>query len=158
MPAVALHHRVAGPPGARAVVLAHSIGTALEAWDAVAAVLVAAGLRVVRADLRGHGASPVPPGPYALAERAAVARAEGPGALADVVLPRALARIAAPTLVIAGADDPATPPAGHGALIAERDPGARLAVLPGAAHQAAVKRPETVATLLLAHLDASAPA
>jgi 3-oxoadipate enol-lactonase len=40
-------------------------------WDDLARTLVAKGLRVVRMDVRGHGASPVPPRPYALAALAA---------------------------------------------------------------------------------------
>jgi 3-oxoadipate enol-lactonase len=50
------------------VVLSHSIGTDHRVWDAQVAPLVAAGLRVVRYDHRGHGASPTPPGPYAIGD------------------------------------------------------------------------------------------
>ena len=56
----------AGP----AVVLVHAIGCDLRMWDELAADLVATGLRVVRVDVRGHGASPVPERPYSLAELA----------------------------------------------------------------------------------------
>lgn len=63
-----------------------------------------------------------------------------------------LGSIRAATLVIAGAEDPATPPE-HGRAIAEAVPGARLAILPAAAHIANVERPEEVTDLLLAHLD-----
>ncbi|MDR7273718.1 bifunctional 3-oxoadipate enol-lactonase/4-carboxymuconolactone decarboxylase PcaDC [Catenuloplanes atrovinosus] len=63
-----------------------------------------------------------------------------------------LARIAAPTLVIAGRDDPATPPA-HARLIADGIPGARLEVLPEAAHLASVERADAVTALLLDHLE-----
>ncbi|MEU8377579.1 3-oxoadipate enol-lactonase [Streptosporangium sp. NPDC048865] len=59
--------------------------------------------------------------------------------------------ISAPTLVLAGADDPATPPE-HAERIAEGIPGARLVVLDGAAHLANVERPEAVSEHLLAHL------
>ncbi|MDP9435632.1 MAG: 4-carboxymuconolactone decarboxylase, partial [Actinomycetota bacterium] len=62
------------------------------------------------------------------------------------------ARIAAPTLAIAGADDPATPPE-HLAAIAEGVPGGRLLVLPQAAHLANVEQPAAVNAALLAHLD-----
>ena len=62
-----LHHRVEGPPDAPALVLSASLGTTLEAWEPQAAVLTGV-LRVVRYDRRGHGGSPVPPGPYSLDE------------------------------------------------------------------------------------------
>jgi 3-oxoadipate enol-lactonase len=210
---------------------------------------------VVRYDLRGHGASPVPPGPYALAdlgadlvqlldrldiarahlvglslgamvslwvaarhparvrrlavcctaarlgppeawaERARVVRAGGAGAIAEAVVDRwftpgfrqrdperlatmrtlvaatsregyagccaaietmdlrgDLPAITAPTLAIAGADDPATPPE-RLREIAEAIPGARLAVVPGAAHLANVEQPERITELLLGHLQ-----
>jgi 3-oxoadipate enol-lactonase len=64
---VRLHHRVEGPPDAPALVLSASLGTTLEAWEPQAAVLTDA-FRVVRYDRRGHGGSPVPPGPYSLDE------------------------------------------------------------------------------------------
>ncbi|WP_436762583.1 alpha/beta fold hydrolase [Streptosporangium sp. V21-05] len=59
--------------------------------------------------------------------------------------------LSAPTLVLAGADDPATPP-GHARRIAEGIPGSRLVVLPGAAHLANVERPEAVSEHLVGHL------
>ena len=63
-----------------------------------------------------------------------------------------LSQICAPTLAIAGADDPATPPA-HLSAIADAVPGARLLVLPGAAHLANVEQADAVDAALLAHLD-----
>lgn len=71
-------------------------------------------------------------------------------AIAALDLRPVLPRITAPTLVIAGADDPATPPA-HGQAIADAVPGARIEVLPGAAHLASVERPDAVNDLLLEH-------
>ena len=59
--------------------------------------------------------------------------------------------IAAPTLVVSGSDDPATPPE-HGELLASRIPGARHDVLRGARHLANVERPDEVNRLLLEHL------
>lgn len=56
-----------------------------------------------------------------------------------------------PTLVIAAADDPATPPA-EGRAIADRISGAELAVIENAAHLANVERPPEFSTLVLAHL------
>lgn len=46
-----------------AIVLLHGWSYDLHLWDALSAALVAAGWRVVRMDLRGHGGSPVQ-GPY----------------------------------------------------------------------------------------------
>lgn len=250
---VAVHHVEAGPPGAPAVVLLNALGSTLEIWDRQVDAL-AERHRVVRFDLRGHGRSPVPAGPYALAdlggdvvalldrlgveraalcgvslggmvamwlaahapervdrlvlcctsarmgppdamrERAAVARTQGTAALADAVAARwltpayaaehpaqlrrlrdmiaatpdegyagcceaiatmdldgALERIAAPTLVIAAADDPSTPP-DHGARIARRVPGARMTVVAHAAHLAQIEQADEVTGLLLRHL------
>jgi 3-oxoadipate enol-lactonase len=62
-----------------------------------------------------------------------------------------LGLITAPALVIAGAEDPATPP-WHGAVIASGIPGARLRVIRGAAHLANVSAAAEVTALLLAHL------
>jgi pimeloyl-ACP methyl ester carboxylesterase len=64
-----------------------------------------------------------------------------------------LAGISAPTLVIAGAQDPATPPE-HGERIAAAVPDARLEVLDPAAHLANVEQPEAVTRLILEHLEA----
>jgi 3-oxoadipate enol-lactonase / 4-carboxymuconolactone decarboxylase len=247
---VALHHRLEGPAGAPVVVLAASLGATLEIWDAQVAAL-APHYRVLRYDHRGHGGSPVPDGPYAMAdlaadalalldelgvetvtwcglslggmvgmrlaldapqrigrlvlcctsaylepiagwtERAATVRASGVGAIAASVLGRwltpaappelaerlgamlratpaegyagcceaiaghdvraALAAVQAPTLAVAAADDPATPPA---ELEAIRDaiPGARLARLERAAHLANVERPDAFNAALLGFL------
>src|SRR5581483_1434797 len=64
---VTVHHLVEGPAGAPVVVFACSLGATLATWAPQAAAL-ARRFRVVRYDPRGHGQSPVPPGPYALAE------------------------------------------------------------------------------------------
>jgi pimeloyl-ACP methyl ester carboxylesterase len=63
-----------------------------------------------------------------------------------------LTDIRAPTLVVAGADDPATPPE-HAELIGAAIPDARLEVVPQAAHLANVERPEKVTRALSAHLE-----
>jgi 3-oxoadipate enol-lactonase len=238
-----------GPP----VVLSCSLGTALAAWDPQTAAL-SDRHRVVRYDHRGHGRSPVPPGPYSIAdlgedvvqlldeldlpsvsfvgtslggmvgmwlashvpervdrlvllctaarleppetwlERATVVRANGTAVLADVLVPRwftpafrarcpdavdaiveqlrrtpsegyaacceaiagmdlhrALAHIRAPTLVVAGAQDPATTVADAKAIVAAVD-GARLEVVADAAHLANVERADVVTSLILEHL------
>ena len=77
-------------------------------------------------------------------------------AIAAMDLRASLAAIAAPTLVIAGADDPATPP-WHGAVIAQGIKNARLAVVHGAAHLANVSAPGEVTAALRAHLVSEPP-
>ncbi len=67
MSAVALHCAQSGPPQGPAVVLGCSLGTSLEMWAPAVATL-ARRHRVVCYDHRGHGGSPVPPGPYAIAD------------------------------------------------------------------------------------------
>ncbi|MEU6485312.1 3-oxoadipate enol-lactonase [Streptomyces sp. NPDC046887] len=71
-------------------------------------------------------------------------------ALASYDARGALHRITAPTLVVAGRDDPATPVA-HAREIADAIPGAGLVEIPRAAHLAHVERPEEVTSALLAH-------
>jgi 3-oxoadipate enol-lactonase len=77
-------------------------------------------------------------------------------ALATLDLRPYLPRIAAPLLVLAGADDPATPPE-LGAAIAAGAPGAHFEVLADAAHLAPVEQPARVAHLLLEHFAEDAP-
>jgi 3-oxoadipate enol-lactonase/4-carboxymuconolactone decarboxylase len=75
-------------------------------------------------------------------------------ALAAYDLRQELAGITAPTLVLAGRDDPATPPP-HARELADGIPGATLVEVPGAAHLANVDRPAQVTAALLAHLPAT---
>ncbi|QIN84315.1 3-oxoadipate enol-lactonase [Rubrobacter tropicus] len=75
-------------------------------------------------------------------------------AIRDMDLRDRLPSIRSPTLVVSGADDPATPP-DHGRLIAGAIPGARFEVVPEAAHIANVEQPETVTQLILTHLEAT---
>jgi 3-oxoadipate enol-lactonase len=209
---------------------------------------------VIRCDLRGHGRSPVPPGPYSIddlvddavavldrwqverahvvglslggmtamrlaardpqrvdrlvvlctsgllgppegwAERARLVRAEGTAAVASTVVQRWLSpehraadpaytaqleamiaatpaegyaascaaiehmdlradlrSITAPTLALAGALDPVTPPADLAAIV-EAIPGSRLTVIDHAAHLANLDQPLLVNTALVEHL------
>jgi 3-oxoadipate enol-lactonase len=62
-----------------------------------------------------------------------------------------LESIRTPTLVVAGAEDLATPPE-HGELLSARIPDAKLLVLPGAAHIANVEQAETFSQVVLEHL------
>ena len=60
--------------------------------------------------------------------------------------------ITAPTLVVAGADDPATPPS-HAAVIVAGIDGAELRVLDDAAHLGNIEQPEAYNAALLGHLQ-----
>lgn len=256
MNGVEVYAERSGNPDGPAVVLSGSLGSDLSMWDPVLPAFEER-YDVIRYDHRGHGRSPVPDGPYEIAdlgmdllalldrlgiervhlvgvslggmtgiwfadhaperlsslvlcctsaklgppemwaERAATARTEGTTALVDAVLARwftpnlasghpdvlarirkmfvatpgegyahccgaiermdlrdRLDRIGVRTLVIAGSEDPATP-VEHARLLAERIPGARLAVVPDAAHFAVVERPDAVTELVLEFLDSS---
>ena len=249
---VRLHHTVAGDAGP-AVLLGPSLGTTGDLWRDLAADL-SRDHRVVSLDLRGHGGSPVPPGPYTVedlaadvvataddlgldrfayvglsiggavgqvlgldhadrlsalvlcctapvfgdtatwTDRAAQVRRDGPEPLVEATTERwftpafraerpdlvewvmgqfratpvegyagccealahfdvtdRLGQVAVPTRVVAGADDPGTPPE-VGRLIADAVPGADLVVLEGAAHIANVAVPEPFATAVREHL------
>jgi 3-oxoadipate enol-lactonase len=253
MTAVDVDYIVSGQINGSVVLLSNSLGSTHRMWDAQ---LVALERRftVVRYDTRGHGASPIPKGPYSIddltddvvalldrlgvdsahlvglslggmtvlrlavrnpervrrlavlcsaaqlppavawQERAALVRAEGAAAVATSVVQRwftsayldehpdertewermvgstsaegyascceaiadldlraELSAVAAPSLLVAGADDPATPPA----KLEEITAGilnARLLVVPRAAHLANAERPDVVTPALLEHL------
>jgi 3-oxoadipate enol-lactonase len=251
--AVDVRHDVLGPADGPVLVLSNSLGSTSAMWDGQVPYL-AERLRVVRYEHRGHGGSPVPPGPYELAdlggdvlalldrldlervhwcglslggmvgmwlainaperldrlvlcctsarlgppemwaERAATVRERGVEAIADAGLGRWLTpafierhpdeaadvramlvatsdegyaaccgaiermdlvphldAIRAPTLVIAAADDPATPPE-HGDLIAAHVRDARLAIVEDARHLATVEQPRAMTELIAGHL------
>ena len=77
-------------------------------------------------------------------------------AIASMDLRPDLASISAPTLAIAGGDDPATPPP-HLSLIADAVPDGRLLVVPQAAHLANDEQPDIVTAALLDHLALAKP-
>lgn len=62
---VQLHYTVDGPQEGPVLVLGSSLGTTGGLWQPQVPAL-SAKFRVVRYDHRGHGNSPVPPGPYAI--------------------------------------------------------------------------------------------
>ncbi|CUR59746.1 3-oxoadipate enol-lactonase [metagenome] len=75
-------------------------------------------------------------------------------AIAAMDLRPDLPQVKAPTLAIAGEDDPATPPR-YLREIAENVPDGRLVVVPDAAHLAAAQQPHAVAAAILEHLGVS---
>lgn len=254
MSAVEVEHVVTGRPDGPVVVLSNSLGSTYRMWDAQLPALEQR-FRVVRYNTRGHGASPVPRGPYVIDDladdvvalldrlgvahahivglslggmtamrlavrnpervdrlvllctgaqltpssawndRAATVRAQGSGAVAEAVVQRwftpaylagnpgsrrdhetmvaatsaegyagcceaiavmdqrdDLAMITAPTLAIAGADDPATPPPTL-AEIAEGVTDGRLLVVAQSAHLANAEQPEIITPAVIEHLE-----
>jgi 3-oxoadipate enol-lactonase len=254
-----LHFQLEGSERAPTVVLLNSLGSDLHMWDGQIGPLQER-FRVLRCDLRGHGRSPVPPGPYSIddlgadvlalldrleiaraglcgvslggavamwlcvhaperverlavcfsaarfgvaqdyLQRAALVRAEGTAAVADAVLARwftaataraqpeliarmremiaatpregyaasceaiaaldlseELASILAPTLVLSGSEDPATPPE-LGRQLADAIPNAAFVELAAAAHLGNVERPDAFNRVVTEHLDAERPA
>lgn len=64
---VRLHAVADGPPDAPALVLATPLATTVAVWDPLLQHLPE-GLRIIRYDLRGHGQSDVPDGPYTMGQ------------------------------------------------------------------------------------------
>lgn len=64
---VALYYRIDGPSGANApwLVLSNALGTDVSLWSPQIGAF-ARHFRVLRYDMRGHGRSSVPPGPYSI--------------------------------------------------------------------------------------------
>jgi len=66
---VKTHYRLDGPAGAPVITLTHPLGATLALWDDHVAALTKQ-YRVLRYDVRGHGGSEIPPGPYTLEQMA----------------------------------------------------------------------------------------
>jgi 3-oxoadipate enol-lactonase len=82
--AVALHHTLEGPEDAPVLVASNSLGTTLRMWDDQAHALLER-FRLLRYDHRGHGDSPVPPGPGSgPPRRYSRSRSDSPGTLGIV--------------------------------------------------------------------------
>lgn len=62
---IRLNAEISGPADGAGLVLIHALGTRLELWDELVALLPKS-LRILRYDQRGHGASDVPAPPYAM--------------------------------------------------------------------------------------------
>jgi 3-oxoadipate enol-lactonase len=76
------------------------------------------------------------------------------GAIEQMDLTADLPNISAPTLVISGTEDQATPPE-HGRRIVDGIPGARLEIVEGAAHLGNVEQSARFTQLILEHLKAA---
>jgi 3-oxoadipate enol-lactonase len=66
---ITTYYELEGPAGAPVVTLSHSLAATHRLWDAQAEALRPR-YRVLRYDIRGHGASDVPPAPYTLEQMA----------------------------------------------------------------------------------------
>ncbi|KAA8610085.1 3-oxoadipate enol-lactonase [Salipiger aestuarii] len=64
---IRLHYRLDGPEGGAPLVFANALGTDLRIWDDVVGHLPE-GLRILRYDMRGHGLSDAPEGPYSMGQ------------------------------------------------------------------------------------------
>lgn len=131
-----------------------------EAWQARAATVRAQGTGAIADAVIAHWFTPS----FAAREPRTIARValalkqtapEGYASCCEAIATwdqRArLGEIGAPTLVVAGGDDPATPPP-HAYTIGAGVPGARVVVIEGAAHLAVLERPTTIGRLLLDHI------
>jgi 3-oxoadipate enol-lactonase len=65
LPNVTLNYELAGPENAPVLVFAHSLGLNLKMWDPQVDSL-SLKYRILRYDMRGHGSSSTPPGPYTI--------------------------------------------------------------------------------------------
>jgi len=128
-------------------------------WDERVAAVRAGGIETQVEGFVGRWFTPE--APAAVQERAAAmirrASREGFAGAAEAVkgtdLLGRLGEITVPTLVIVGEADAGASPA-VGQLIADRIPGARLEIIPGAAHQVAMEQPERFIAALKPHLAA----
>lgn len=134
-----------------------------DGWQARAAQVRAAGMASISAAVLGRWFTPAfaTLAPEVIERFAAEFERTDPvgyagccEAIAVMDLRPALSAITAPTLVLAGAEDSATPPE-HGAAIAGLVGAGRLEVIPGAAHLATVQAPRPVTAALLEHLCAA---
>jgi len=73
------------------------------------------------------------------------------GAIRALDITAQLGAIRVPTLIIAGADDPGTPPA-MSEVIAKTIPGARLEIIPSASHLSCIEQPQTFHRLVATFL------
>lgn len=66
---IVVHHDVSGPSAAPVLMFANALGTSFHIWDDVVTCL-GPEYRILRYDMRGHGLTDAPPGPYQVAQLA----------------------------------------------------------------------------------------
>lgn len=64
---IQIHYQEDGSPSGAPVVFINSLGTDMRLWEPILPHLPE-GLRLIRADMRGHGKTEVPPAPYAMGQ------------------------------------------------------------------------------------------
>jgi 3-oxoadipate enol-lactonase len=64
---ISIHYQLEGDKDAPVLMLCNSLGTTLDMWEPQMATLLTQ-FQVLRYDVRGHGQSEVPPGPYDIAQ------------------------------------------------------------------------------------------
>jgi 3-oxoadipate enol-lactonase len=69
LPKARIHYELSGPPAAPVLILSNSLGTDYSLWDPQAAPF-AVQFRLLRYDMRGHGQSSSPQGPYSVPDLA----------------------------------------------------------------------------------------
>ena len=131
------------------------------AWEARADLVRAEGMGSVAGDVAARWVTQeyATAHPQTLAGLTAIVAATDPVgyagcclAIAEMDLTHRLGEILAPTLVVVGDEDPATPPE-HAQRIADGIGDARLIRVPHAAHLPNLEHPEIVASLVLEHLS-----
>jgi 3-oxoadipate enol-lactonase len=126
-----------------------------ERWIERAQIVRAHGMEPIAEATMERWFTPAFGGVAPFRERLVATPAEGYAACCDALrdwdFRNELGRISVPALVLAGADDPATPPA-QAELIAAGIPGAELVVVADAAHLLNVEQPQAFNTAVLEHL------
>lgn len=126
-----------------------------ERWIERAQTVRAEGMEPLAEATMGRWFTPAFEGAAPFRERFVATPAEGYAPCCDAIrdwdFRAELGRVSAPTLVLVGADDPATPPE-QAELIAAGIRGARLVVIPDAAHLLNVEQPEAFNAAALDHL------
>lgn len=137
-----------------------------EAWAARAETVLSSGMSAISDAVVGRWFSPgfAERNPAVVARMRAMIETASPigyagccRAIERMDLRPDLERIVAPTLVVVGADDPATPP-DHAERIVAGIPGSLLTVVRAAAHLVNVEQPERVGWMIGDHLAAEGPA
>jgi 3-oxoadipate enol-lactonase len=126
-----------------------------ERWIERAAIVRSEGMEPIADATMGRWFTPAYAGAAVIRERFVDTPPEGYAACCDALrdwdFRTELGSVSAPTLVVVGADDPAATP-DDARLLAERIPGARMEIIPGAAHLLNVEQPDAFNAAVLAHL------
>jgi 3-oxoadipate enol-lactonase len=126
-----------------------------ERWIERAAIARSEGMEPIADATMGRWFTPAYAGTAVFRDRFVATPAEGYAACCDALrdwdFRAELPRVSAPTLLLVGADDPATSPE-EARLLAAGIPDARVTVIPGAAHLLNVEQPEAFNAAALDHL------